>query len=553
MDTLIETLKKSFKGEIAVDDASLTKYSRDASLFVVRPQVIVFPKDSADLKILVTEVAKAKASGMNISMTARSAGTDMSGGPLTESIVVDFTKYFNKIIEIGADYAITQPGVYYRDFEKETLKKNLLMPSYPASRELCTVGGMVANNSGGEKTLLYGKVLDYVDEIKVILRDGEEYVVKPLNASELLAKKALQTVEGELYRSLSSLIDANYDVLKKAKPQVSKNSAGYYLWEVFNKETGIFNLAKVIVGSQGTLCFVTEIKYRLITPRTHSRLLVVFLKDMKELGHITNHLLQFKPESLESYDDHTFKLAVKLFPLMLKRMKGNVFSLMFKFLPEFWAVLTGGIPKLLLMAEFTAIDDAGALQLATDAQKSLEEFHIPSRITQSPQEVEKYWTIRRESFRMLREHIKNLRTAPFIDDFVVKPEFLPEFLPKLYNILDKYPITYTVAGHVGDGNFHIIPLMDMNDPKSVEYIGELAHTVNTLIFQYKGSMTGEHNDGIIRTPFLEQMYGHEIVALFAETKKIFDPAGIFNPGKKVGGTWEYAMAHLDVPKKVVSR
>jgi FAD/FMN-containing dehydrogenase len=149
---------------------------------------------------------------------------------------------------------------------------------------------------------------------------------------------------------------------------------------------------------------------------------------------------------------------------------------------------------------------------------------------------------------MLRKHVKNLRTAPFIDDFVVRPEFLPEFLPQLYALLDKYPITYTVAGHVGNGNFHIIPLMDMNDPRSTTYIDELTHTVNALVFKYKGSMTGEHNDGIIRTPFLTDMFGKDIVALFEKVKTIFDPLNIFNPGKKVHGSWKYAADHFDTGK-----
>ncbi len=147
---------------------------------------------------------------------------------------------------------------------------------------------------------------------------------------------------------------------------------------------------------------------------------------------------------------------------------------------------------------------------------------------------------------MLRHHVKTLRTAPFIDDFVVPPQCLPEFLPKLYSILDGYHITYTVAGHVGDGNFHIIPLMDLKKAESIKAINELMVKVNALVIEYKGSITGEHNDGIVRTPYVEHMYGSEVYKLFEETKKIFDPENIFNPGKKVGGDWNYAISHLDI-------
>jgi FAD/FMN-containing dehydrogenase len=473
----------------------------------------------------------------------------MSGGPLGTSVIVEFTKYFNKVVTVGAGYAVTQPGVFYRDFDKETLKKGMIMPAYTASRELCTIGGMVANNSGGEKTLLYGKTQDYVTNIKMILRDGTECEFKPLSMPELEAKKKLATVEGDIYRKMHALIEKNYDLIKQSKPNVSKNSAGYYLWDVWNKEKGIFDLTKVIVGSQGTFGLITEATLRLIKPKTHSRMLVLFLKDMKHLGDITNHILKFKPESLESYDDHTFKFAAKVFPLMLKQLKGNLITLAIRFIPEMWAVITGGVPKLVILAEFTANSDDEAYRQAVNAQIDLHNYYkeIKSKVTKSDGEVRKYWTIRRESFSMLRKHVKTLRTAPFIDDFVVKPEVLPEFLPKLYAIFDNYKdITYTVAGHVGNGNFHIIPLMDLHKPRAKEEINELMEKVNSLVFEYKGSMTGEHNDGIVRTPYLEKMFGPEMYKLFEETKKTFDPDNIFNPGKKVGGTWQYAMDHLDV-------
>ncbi|MBX4197768.1 FAD-binding oxidoreductase [Candidatus Parcubacteria bacterium] len=546
IEQLIEKLKADFNGDIAFDAASLEKYSRDASLFKIKPEIIVFPKNVEDVKSIVKIVAEEKAAGKPYYLTARSAGTDMTGGPLGTSVIVEFTKYFSHVKKVEGNEAVTEPGVYYRDFDKATLAKGMIMPAYPASRDLCTVGGMAANNSGGEKTLLYGKVLDYVTKLKVVLRDGNEYTFAPITFQELEQKKQQQDLEGEIYRETHELIEKNYEAIMRAKPHVSKNSAGYYLWEVLNKEKGIFDLTKVIVGSQGTLGLITEITYRLVRPKTHSRLVVIFMKDMKHLGDLTNHLLEFKPESLESYDDHTFKFAAKLFPMMLKKMKGNLITLAFKFIPELWAVVTGGVPKLVLMAEFTADTDEEAYAQALKAQASLREFeNVKSKVTKSAEEGKKYWTIRRESFSMLRNHVKTLRTAPFIDDFVVNPEYLPDFLPKLYAILDQYKITYTVAGHVGNGNFHIIPLMDLTKPEAKTIINELMEKVNSLVLEHKGSITGEHNDGIVRTPYIEKMFGSEIYKLFEETKKIFDPNNMFNPGKKVGGSWDYALNHLD--------
>jgi FAD/FMN-containing dehydrogenase len=544
MDVL-KQIQNLIKGEVKADAQTLATFSKDASLFKVKPQLVVFPKDSEDVQAIVKYVSGAKTRGEDLSLSARAAGTDMTGGPLTESIVVSFTKFFNHIKKIGKDHAVVEPGVFYRDFEKETLKKNLLLPSYPASRELCAIGGIVSNNSGGELNLIYGKTENYVQEIKMVLSDGNEYTFKPINMQQLEHKKTTPGLEGEIYKKMFDLIDQNYDLLKQAKPDVSKNSAGYYLWNVYDKAKGIFDLTKMIVGSQGTLGIITEVNLKLVKPKTREHLLVIMLDDLHKLPGIVNHLLQFNPQSIESYDDHTFKVAMKILPDVVARLKGNAIRLFFSFLPELWMTITGGIPKLVLLAEFSSNDDADALKRTKEAQASLAEFKVRTKLIETDQQAQKYWVIRRESFNMLRHHVRGMRTAPFIDDFVVKPEKLGEFLPKLYEILNKYNLLYTIAGHVGDGNFHIIPLMKLGDTTAPATIRKLSDEVYKLVFEYKGSMTGEHNDGLVRSPYLERMYGSEVYKLFEQTKKIFDPQNIFNPGKKVNSSLDYAINHLD--------
>jgi len=170
-----------------VDDSTKAKdfYSHDASMFELRPEVVVSPKNSDDIKKIIKYVSSNKTAENNLSITARSGGTDMTGGAINQSIIIDMTKHFNTIGEVDSQQAQVQPGVYYRDFEKATLTRDALMPSFPASRELCTVGGMVANNSGGEKSLEFGKTEKFVNELKVILSDGKEYIVKPLKQAEL--------------------------------------------------------------------------------------------------------------------------------------------------------------------------------------------------------------------------------------------------------------------------------------------------------------------------------------------------------------------------------
>ncbi len=543
---LADEIRGFLKGEVFADEKDLETYSQDASIFLVKPEVVVAPKDIQDLKNLVDFVRKKKEAGdRNISLTARSGGTDMSGGPLTESIVVDFTKHFNQFKELGEDYAVTEPGVFYRDFENETLTRGLIMPSYPASREICTVGGMVANNSGGEKSLSYGKTENYIEELRVVLSNGEEIIITPLSAQKLEEKKKLPTFEGEIYRKMYDLLEGHYDAIHAARPNVSKNSAGYFLWNVWDRKT--FDLNKLIVGSQGTLAMVTQIKFRLVRKHTHSELLVMFLKNISHLGELVDTILPFHPESFESYDDNTLKLAIKFFPDLLRQMRGNLFKLGLQFLPEFWMTVTGGVPKLILIAEFAGNSEEEVYKKIEEVQKAIKgKFGAKCHATRNSAEAEKYWMVRRESFNLLRKHVQGKHTAPFIDDIVVRPHDLPQFLPKLNVILDPYKnkIMYTIAGHAGDGNFHIIPLMDFKDPSQRAIIFSLSDKVYKLVAEFKGSITGEHNDGLIRSPYLEQMYGPEVVALFDRTKEIFDPQNIFNPGKKVGASLEYAARHV---------
>lgn len=539
------------EGEVAMDAATLETFSRDASIFRITPEAVIKPKTVADVENCVRYVATQRAAGdSRISLTARSAGTDMSGGPLTNSLVLSFTEHLNTVFEIGPDFVSTQVGAFYRDVEKMTLEKGLVYPSYPASKALCAIGGILNNNSGGEKTLRYGKTIEYVREVDMVLRDGITYTFKSHSGEDLDHVLKDQTLYGEIHRKLLHLIENNYDEIMAAKPRVPKNSAGYYLWEVYNRDTRTMNVQKLICGAQGTLGITTRTTLGLVPVANYVRTVVVFVNSVSDIPDVVHKVLPHKPESFELYDDHTFKIAMKFLPDIAKRMGGNMLSLGFQFLPEFGMVLTGGVPKVVLIAEFT-----GQSQIEVDAQaeaayadlveltKTRKGVHV--RNIKTLKEAQKYWTFRRESFNLLRSKLRGLRTAPFIEDVVVRPDDFPTFLPEFEALLDKYKLVYTIAGHVGDGNLHVIPLMTFKDDANIEIIRKLSEEVYILIQKYGGSITGEHNDGLIRTPFLQYMFSPKMLELFQEVKNIFDPQNIFNPGKKVGTTWKDAIAHID--------
>jgi FAD/FMN-containing dehydrogenase len=540
-----EEIKKFFKGEVFNDEKTLIQYSHDASLFTVRPKLVVYPQDAADLQNLTKWVSKNKQNDPTLSLTIRAAGSCMAGGSLNDSIIADTTKHMNHVGEIKEEGTQIEPGVFYRDFEPKTLEKNLILPCYTASKNLNALGGMIGNNSAGEKTLRYGKMENFILESKVIFSDGNEYTVKPLTEEELNLKINQGDTEGNIYKEINNLLKENQEIIEEARPKVSKNSAGYYLWNIL--QNGKFDLNRLLVGSQGTLGIITEAEIRLVPVEPVSKLFVVFLPNLKHLAELVNVILKTNPESIESYDDATLKLAFRFFPEMLKTMKvKHFFKLMLSFIPEaLMMIKEGGIPHLIVLVEFAGKTEEEVNQKMLDLEIKLKPFKYEMRLTHSVEESDKYWTIRRESFNLLRKHVRGSRTAPFVDDVIVEPQYMPEFLPAMREILDRYKLVYTIAGHAGNGNFHIIPLMDMRNKENIEVIKQVGEEVYNLVAKYHGSITAEHNDGIVRTPYLGKMYKPEILELFKKTKETFDPQNIFNPGKKVGGSLAYMISHIE--------
>jgi FAD/FMN-containing dehydrogenase len=354
---------------------------------------------------------------------------------------------------------------------------------------------------------------------------------------ELAAKKSEQTLEGHIYRAMHALIEENGDEIERARPTVTKNSAGYYLWNVLNEEKSVFDLTQLVCGSQGTLALITRAKLGLVAPKPHHAMLVIFITGLDILPEVVSRVLSHEPESFESYDDKTFSLAVRFMPQMLRHMgMWQAMKLGFSFIPEVLMAMRGGVPKLILLAQFAENTAEEALEKVLHMRAALSDMSVETRIARNEAHAEKYWKVRREAFSLLRKNMHGLYAAPFIDDFSIHPQDYPRFLPELSAILDESSFTYAIQGHVGDGNFHIFPLADMSKQETHRKIMELMPKVFALVHKYGGSITGEHNDGIIRTPFLSYQFSPKMLDLFAEVKRIWDPNGIFNPSKKVGGT-----------------
>ena len=545
MKPLFDELESILKIEISKDPKTLTQYSHDASIYELTPEAILYPKDSSEIGKLVRLVTDKKSVYPELSITPRSAGTDMSGGPLSDSLVIDMVKYFNSA-DVTAKFVHAQPGAFMRDIDPLLEKANTMLGCIPASRMYCTIGGIVANNSAGEQSLRYGNADKSILELKAVLADGNEYLFKPLNKRELDVKMKKGDFEGEVYRKIYELIENNYDLIKNARPRVHKNSMGYNLWYVWDRETGIFDLTKLFTGSQGTLGVITDVKMATVPKAKHSGLLLAYLSNLKQLGDVIPLVTSHNPATFEGFDDVTFSLGIKYFSTFQKQLGTKEWLKQQTALLGSVVKFKGHLPNIVLMIEFEGDTYQEVNNKIIDMQADFVKHGIKlkTEIEGNEEQSKPFWEIRRASLSLLRNQVKGRYAASFIDDLAVQPKFVPEFLPRIRSIIRKYNLPATIAGHFGDGNFHIIPLMDILDPAERLKFEPAMREIVPIVLEYGGTLAGEHNDGMVRGPWLPAMFGNEMFRLFKDTKEIFDPLYIFNPHKKTDASWDFSMKSI---------
>ncbi len=544
MDELLRKLRTIFEGEILTDDITRANFSHDASIYELVPEAVLSPKNAKDIETLVKFVNKNKKLHPSLSITPRSAGTDMSGAAIGNSLVIDMLKHFNQIEGLSGKILHTQPGVYMRDIDPFLAKENLMLGCVPASRAINTIGGMVGNNSGGEQSLRYGNTERSVRELKVVLADGNEYLVKPLTKKQLELKIKQKTYESELYRKVYEMIEANYDLIKNARPHVNKNSMGYNLWSVWDRGTGIFDLTHLFTGSQGTLGIITDIKIEAVEKAPHEGLLLAYLPSLKHLGEIIPLVMKHQPSTFEGFDDITFNLGIRYFSTFRKQLGMKEWARQQASLLGSVAKFKGHLPNLLLMIEFEGQTKEEVYKKISIMHDALKHFPIKMDIEGDEASEAPFWQIRRAALALLRNRVHDKYASPFIDDMTVQPKHLPKFVPELRKVIRKYKLPATVQGHFGDGNFHVIPLLDIAGTKDQLKLEPVMRELIPIVLKYGGTMAGEHNDGMVRGPWLPAVFGNEMFAIFKDVKELFDPNFIFNPHKKTDAAWEYSMDHV---------
>lgn len=532
-----------FKGVVTTDKKILDKYSTDESIFCIRPQVVIQPKHQKDVEAAVSLVAAETKRFTSLSLTPRAAGTGLGGGSLTDSVIIDVSRFMNHIgsLETKGDTATftCEPGAMWRDVERMLKHHDRYLPPYPASKDICTIGGAVANNAAGPDSLRFGQCADWIASLDVTLFDGHTYTIKPITHKEFKAITSKDTAHATILREVFTLIEKNEKALRDAKPKTSKNTAGYALWDVlstsaasFKKGHGTLDLTRLIAGSQGTIGIITSITMRTEPISHHTDLIVVPVFDLLDAGGVIQKALEFNPINVELFDGLTFDLALRNPTFFKDRMSMlTYYKVMLSMYTTYHVRYARRIPEFILLVTLNR-DDA---KLETDrAVVKLRGNHgrLARKVT-SPVEREMYWQIRRASYTLSKFQDPEKRPAAFLEDMVVPPAQLSKFFASIKKLLKKYNVTAAVHGHGGNGHLHFYPLLDFTNKTTPALVMKMAEDFFKAAVDLGGSICGEHNDGIMQTKHLSKMFSKTILDLFAALEKSCDPDDIFNPGKKV--------------------
>jgi len=521
----LKELQSLLLGSVTDNSDARAFFSTDGSIFTMMPEAIVYPKNTADVRKTVQLIDARAKDGKAVGITARGSGTDQSGGAIGEGLQLVLPAHMNRILRLDKDTVTVQPGINYRTLQQALHTHGRFLPPYPSSIDYSTVGGAVANNAGGEKSVKYGATRNFVKSLKVVLSDGTLIETKRISKRELGRKMGQHDLEGQIYRKVDGLIEEHEALIAKQQPNTTKNAAGYALARV-KGAGGTFNLSEVIIGSQGTLGIVTEVTLRTSPWNPRSTLVVGYLPSLKMLTEVMDNLLALKPSSLEIVDSYLLETVQRNRPQDLVGL-----------LPE-------EMPKVVLLAEFDEFSQLAQTFKSRRAQKLLMSHGAGVRVATDPVEQEALWKIRHSAAAVIWMNEGPKKALPFIEDGIVPVGKLAQFLDKTYQMLARHDMDIAVWGHAGDANLHLQPYLDLAKKADVDKLFELAREFNDIVIGLGGSTSGEHNDGIARGPYLQKLYGDTMYGLFEQVKVVFDPHGILNPGKKLGVTEAFQRAHL---------
>ncbi len=510
-------------------------FSTDGSVFTIMPSAVIYPKNTRDVQESVAYAyEESEKPGRRFSLVARGKGTDQAGAALGDGAMVVFPAHMNRVTRMTKDTVTVQPGMLFGTLQKILHTHGRFLPPYPSSIEFATMGGAVANNTCGEKTYKYGSTADWVHSLKVVLDDGSLIETRRIGARELHKKKGLMTREGDLYRQIDGLIQDNSALIRETRPQTSKNSAGYRLGAIKGRD-GSFDLSQLFIGSQGTLGMVTEATFKTAPYEPRTTLVVGYFDSLEKAGEAVLKLQKLGPSAMEVVDYYLLDFLRKNQPETIE------------------GLVPDELPKVVILIEFDNSSHLRQNILGRRAQGVLKRLATSQRTSTDHHEQEALWKIRHSAAAVIWMNNGPKKALPIIEDGCVPVAKLPEFLEGVYKILQKHKLEIAVWGHAGDANFHMQPFLDLSKSTDRKKVFQVMDEFYSFVMKMGGITAGQHNDGLLRAPYLERLYGKEMYSLFKEVKQTCDPRGIFNPRIKLDVhksdlepllRHEYSMKHL---------
>lgn len=510
----IEELQNSIEGDLYSDDITRHIYSVDASIFEVVPQAVVLPKHLDDIVQIVKTSKK-----YNMPITPRGAATGITGACLGEGIIVDTSKYLNKIIEINyeEEYAICEPGVIQDNLNRTLEKEGYRLGPDTSTGNRATLGGMVANNSAGAHSLIYGKMVDHVESIELVLSSGEILQCAPKTIDEQEHLTLLNNSEGHIYREIIRIKSEYRNEIEKNFPKIPRRVSGYNLDELLKSDN--LNLSKLICGSEGTFGIITKIRVKICKRPTFTGLCLLFFDQLNESFKHVPELLKYRPSAIEMIDHRIIEMG-KSSPSMKNKLD--------------WLK---GTPEAIFAVEFSGENLA---DLEARIGKFANEMHYrqvgySQLVLIDKNEIQNVWAIRKSGLGLLLSKHTYSRSYAFVEDVSVAPDKLASFMEKFIQCLKNHGKEAGIYGHVGSGAMHIRPYIDLRDAAEIKTMKSIMEEVTELLVEYGGALSGEHGDGYIRSWLNEKLFGKTIYRAFKELKQAFDPDNRMNPNKIVNG------------------
>lgn len=510
MKDFFDRLRKDVKGDVLVDEYSLGMYATDASIYQIKPIAIVIPKDGEDAKKAI-----AAAYAHKITILPRGAGTSLAGQTVGKSMILDFSKYMNAILEINKveKWVRVQPGMARDDLNAVLESYGLHFAPDPATSSRANVGGMVGNNSSGTKSILYGKTVDHVLEVSVILADGTEMYLTNCSPEEYQKKSLQKNKEGEIYASFKKLIDKNAQEIKDRFPKVMRRVGGYNLDEFVY--TDQWNLSKLVCGSEGTLATTLELKLNLVDLPKHKSVCVVHFAEVLEAISSVRTMLPFNPSAVEILDSTVIRLS-----------KENLTT-------KHHCHFLEGNPAAILIVEFygDTLEDVLERPRQMIAQLQTNNFGYAYPIFPEGDAYEDVWVIRKKGLGLMLGIKGNKKPLAFIEDAGIPSEHLPKYIDEVLKVCAKHGTEAAMYAHASVGVIHVRPILDLRLTEDIERLKNIAEDTFKLVVKYKGSWSGEHGDGLVRSAYNKRFFGEILYDVFLEVKKLFDPDNLMNPGK----------------------